>query len=278
VVKEIVLLILILLSTPPVPAVRAEALTLLSIVFEGNRAVGSNILQSKLRHSRPGTSYEPEILRFELMAIERYYEDEGFLRAAIGPPVVDVSEAPGLGKAVTVHIPISEGPRYTLGSLEIRNASALSPETLQQMCPVRSGQPYGRRKIQAWMDKIMSAYHELGYLRAETKLQEDIDEMAQSVRCVLDCSEGAVYRVRRVTITNLEGREAQEFRRRLLVGEGLVYNPEMLVMSLQLLNSMRIYGPMSEENVKVTIDDNSGSVDLEFSPVRLPRAGQSLED
>jgi outer membrane protein assembly factor BamA len=275
-VKETVLLIL--LSILPVQAIRAESLTLLSIVFEGNRAVGSNILQSKLRRSRPGTAYEPEILRFELMAIERFYEDEGFLRAAIGPPVVDVSETPGIGRAVSVRIPISEGPRYTLRSVEIRNASALSPETLQQMCPVRSGQPYGRRKVQAWMDKILSAYHELGYLRAETKLQEEIDDMTQSVRCVLDCSEGAVYRVRRVTITNLEGREAQEFRRRLLVGEGLVYNPEMLVMSLQLLNSMGIYGPMTEESVKVTIDDNSRSVDIEFSPVRQPRAGQSLED
>jgi hypothetical protein len=30
--------------------------------------------------------------------------------------------------------------------------------------------------------------------------------------------------------------------------------------------------------VKVTIDDNSRSVDIEFSPVRQPRAGQSLED
>jgi len=275
-VKKIVLPIL--LSVLPAQAIQAQSTTILSIVFEGNKAIGSNILQSRLRHSRPGMVYEPEILRFELLAIERFYEDEGFLRTAIGPPVVDVSEAPGTGKAVSVRIPISEGPRYTLNRLEIRNASALSPQTLRQMCPIRNGQPYGRRKVRAWVDKIMSAYHELGYLRAETKLREDIDDITQSVHCVLDCSEGAVYRVRKVTITNLGGREAQEFRRRLLVGEGLVYNPEMLVMSLQLLNSLGIYRPMSEENVKVTIDDDARSVDLIFSPLPLLKPGQSLDD
>lgn len=274
--REIVLFILSILS--PNQTIPAKPVTLLSIVFEGNRVVGSDILQSRLRHSRPGAAYEPEILRYELGAIERLYEDGGFLRAAVGRPSVDISELPGKGKTASVRIPIFEGPRYALGRLDVRNAKALSPVTLQQMCPIRSGQPYGRRKIQAWADKIMSAYHELGYMRAETRLQEDVDDLKQSVGCVLECSEGAIYNVRRITIANLEGPDAQEFRRRLLVGEGMVYNPEMLVLSLQLLNSMGIYRPMSEENVKVTIDDDTRSVNLEFNPVPLRKPGQSPQD
>jgi len=240
--------------------------------------VDSGTLQSRLRHSRPGAAYEPEILRYELRAIERFYEDEGFLRVAIGRPSVDISEIPGKGKCAAVRIPIFEGPRYMLGKLEVRNARVLSPTSLQQMCPLRSGQPYGRRRIQAWSDKIMSAYHELGYMRAETRLQEDIDDLRQSVDCVLECFEGAVYNVRRITIAGLDGPAAQEFRRRLLIGEGMAYNPEMLLLSLQLLNSMGVYRPMSEENVKVTIDDDARLVDLEFNPVPLRKPGQSPQD
>ena len=259
-------------------ALAAEPATILSVAFEGNRVVDSGILQSRLRHSRPGDTYEPEVLRYELRAIERLYEDEGFLRAAVGSPSVDMSEIPGDGKAASVRIPIFEGPRYTLARIEVRNARALSRATLQQMCPISNGQPYGRRKIQAWVDKIMSAYHELGYMRADIRLQENIDDVKQSVGCVLECAEGAVYSVRRIAITSLESPDAQEFRRRLLVGEGMVYNPEMLILSLQLLNSMGIYRPMSEENVKVTIDDVARSVDLEFNPVPLRKPGQSLQD
>jgi outer membrane protein assembly factor BamA len=258
-------------------ALAAEPATILSVAFEGNRVVDSGILKSRLRHSRPGAAYEPEILRYELRAIERFYEDEGFLRAAVGSPSIDTTEGRG-GKAASIRIPIFEGPRYALARLEVRNATALSSATLQQMCPLSSGQPYGRRKIQAWVDRIMSAYHELGYMRAEIRLHEDIDDVKQSVGCVLDCSEGAIYSVHRIAITNLEGPEAQEFRRRLLVGEGMVYNPEMLAMSLQLLNSMGIYRPMSEDNVRVTIDDAARSVDLEFNPVPLRKQGQSLQD
>lgn len=253
-------------------------MTLISIVFEGNKLVDRNVLQSRLRHSRPGAAYEPEMLRYELRAIETFYEDEGFLRATIGQPSVSVSEIPGKGRAAAVTIPIFEGPRYMLGRLEVRNAKALSPTTLQQMCPLRSGQPYGRRKIQAWADKIMSAYHELGYLRAEVRLQEDVDDLQRTVGCALECSEGAVYNIRSIRIVGLEGADAQQFARRLLVGEGMLYNPEMLVLSLQLLNSMAIYRPMSEENVRVTIDDGAKSVDLEFSPVPLRKPGQSPQD
>ncbi len=238
----------------------------------------SGMLKSRLRHSRPGAPYEPEILKYELRAVERLYEDEGFLRAAVGSPSVDISETPGGGKVASVRIPISEGPRYTLASLELRNARALSPATLRQMCPVGSGQPYGRRKIQAWVDRIVSAYHELGYMRVEVKLREDIDDRQQSVACIVECSEGAVYNVRRITIMNLEGQDAQEFRRRLLVGEGMVYNPEMLVMSIQLLNSMGIYRPISEEDVKIAVDDAARSVDLEFRPVPQRKPGPSLQE
>lgn len=274
--KGIVTLILSILF--PTQAVAAEPATILSVVFEGNRLVDSDLLQSRMRHSRPGAAYQPVILKNELRAIERFYEDDGFLRVAVGSPSVDITEGRGGGKAASIRIPISEGPRYTLAMLEVRNATALSPATLQQMCPVRSGQTYGRRKIQAWVDRIMSAYHELGYMRAEIRLQEDIDDVKQRVGCVIECSEGAVYKVHRIAIANLEGTDAQEFRRRLLVGEGMVYNPEMLAMSLQLLNSMAIYRPMSEENVGITIDDAARSVDLEFSPVPLRKPGRNLQD
>jgi len=56
-------------------AIPTETVTLRSIAFEGNKVLDSGILQSRLRHSRPGAVYEPEILRYELRAIERLYED-----------------------------------------------------------------------------------------------------------------------------------------------------------------------------------------------------------
>jgi outer membrane protein assembly factor BamA len=276
VARGCVLFILSIIIT--IPAITAEPVILYSIAFEGNTAMDSETLKSRLRHSRPGAPYEPEVLKYELRTIQRLYEDEGFLRAAVGTPSVDITGMPGGSKAASVRISISEGPRYTLASLDVRNARALSPATLRQMCPVGSGQPYGRSKIQAWVDRIMSAYHELGYMRAEVRLQEGIDDRQQTVGCVVECSEGAIYNIRRITITSLEGTDALEFRRRLLVGEGMVYNPEMLGMSIQLLNSMGIYRPMSEEDVRIAIDDAAKSVDLEFKPVPQRRTRQSLQD
>ncbi len=251
---------------------------LLSIDFEGNRQVDSTRLRSLLRFLHEGTTYRPEAMQSELQSIESFYQDEGFLRAAVGTPLVEFPEMPGKGRVAVVRVRVFEGPRYALANLQIRNVTALSPGTLLQMSPVRIGGPYSRRKLSEWTQKVMEAYHALGYLRADVRLQESVDDLKYEVHCVLECSEGPVYRVQQIDVVGLDAAARGDFMRRILVGVDMPYNPEMLTLSLQLLNSMGIYRPMGLGSVKVTIDDDARTVRLEFHPIPLRRQGTSLED
>ncbi len=255
-----------------------QPVPLLSIAFEGNRSISSTRLRSLLRFLHEGSAYKPEVVQIELQSIERFYKDEGFLRAALGRPLVEYPELPGKGKVAAVRIPVFEGPRYTLANLQIRNVTAVSPETLLQMSPVKVGNPYSRRKLSEWTQKVKEAYHALGYLRADVRLHELVDDLKYVVDCTLECSEGAVYRVQQIDVVGLDASAKSDFMRRILVGIDMPYNPEMLTLSLQLLNSMGIYRPMGLGSVKVTIDDDSRTVRLEFHPIPLRRQGTSLED
>jgi len=259
----------LLLLTFAATASAAQPVPLVSIVFEGNSAVDAAQLRSRLRFQREGTVYQPEMLQLELRSLERFYQDEGYLRAALKSPSVDIRDVPGVGRGAVVSVPVFEGPRYTLASLEIRNARELSRVTLLEMSPVGIGQPYSRQRLDEWTGKVMEAYHTLGYLRATARLHESIDEAKHAVDCVLECIEGDVYRIRHIGVAGLDGAGTREFMKRILFGIDMPYNPEMLMLSLHLLNSMGIYKPMSEQSVKVTVDDETKSVRLEFHPVLL---------
>ncbi|NWG12028.1 MAG: hypothetical protein HXY20_00660 [Acidobacteria bacterium] len=260
------------------PAPQPQSVPLLSMTFEGNREVDSARLRALLRSLHEGAVFQPEVLNLELRSIERFYHDEGFLRATVGKPSVEFLELQGRGKGAAVLIPVFEGPRYTLASLQTRNIKALSPETFLQMSPLKAGDPYSRRKLSEWTDKVMEAYHALGHLRADLQLHESVDELRHAVECVLECSEGPVYRVGRIDVAGLDEAAARDFRQRILLTVDTPYNPEMLVLSLQLLNSMRLYRHMSLESVKIDIDDEAGTVRLEFRPVPLARRGTSFDD
>jgi len=274
-----VLIILAAFFCQTVDPPAAESVTILSIDFDGNKGLDSSRLRSRMRQARQGARYHPEILKLELQDLERFCREEGFLRAAVDRPSLEFSEVAGRGKMVAVRVPIAEGPRYALGKLEVRNVHALSVDTLLQMSPLQRGMPYSRGRLSAWIGKVTEAYYSLGHLRVQATLREAVDDARHVVDCTLDCIEGDVYRVRAIRVVGLDSGEAtQDFLRRLLVGTDMPYNPEMLAVSLHLLNQMGRYQPMTEEQVRVTIDEVTRSVDLEFHPVMLRKLGTSLRD
>ncbi len=235
-----------------------------SLTFEGNSSVDEATLRRVFRHVRVGSAYSSESLRFDSGRLEEHYRDQGYLRVSIGEFSVEQRPEADGSIGVVIRVPISEGPRYVLKSLEVRNAESLSPESLLQMAPLRTGQPYSWRRLEEWREKIVESYMSMGYIRFRGELTQEIDDDRHNVAAVLDCVEGGVYRVRRISIIGDESVDATEFRKKILVGEGGVYNPEMLTLTLQLLNELGIYKPMTGSDVELKIDDTTRAVDVVF--------------
>ncbi len=253
----------------------AQAVPILSIAFEGNSALDDSRLKAQLRTSRDGGWYHPEGLKAELQSLEAYYQDEGFLHAKVGNPTVEFRPIPGKGQGAVIRVPISEGPRYVLGDLTIQNSQAFKPATLLRFCPLRTGQPYSRSKIAQWQEKVEDAYHTMGHIRVETRVHEEIREFKKIVDCRLECKEGLAYRVGKISVVGDESINRLEFKKLLLLGEGGLYNPEMLGLSLHFLNNMRAYRPLSQSDVEVRIDDATATVDIVFHVTPLKKGTSS---
>jgi outer membrane protein assembly factor BamA len=109
----------------------------------------------------------------------------------------------------------------------------------------------------------------MGYVRAETSIKEDIHDFRRVVDCTLECKEGSLYKVGSINITGDDSINPLEFRKRLLLGRGSSYNPEMLSLSLQFINNLRLYRPLTESDITIHIDDATSTVDLTFRVISL---------
>jgi outer membrane protein insertion porin family len=234
-----------------------------SIIFEGNKSIGQLQLRKQLRRTVQGGLYTSENLQADLTRLEEAYQDEGFLRVKIGPPDVQI-RAFEAGKGVAIRIPIEEGARFTSGKVFVKNAKVLEPDALIQMYPLKKGQPYSRTQIARWQGKITEAYSSLGHIRVRCDAQESLNAVEKTVDCTLDCSEGAAYRVGKITLAGDKSIDRSKFVRRLLLSEGGIFNPENLALSVQFLNQAGLYKPISNSDIDLEIDEKRGTVDLTF--------------
>lgn len=260
-----------LFASPAVSQAASQAVSIVSLSFEGNDGIPESQLKAQVRVSREGGFYREDLLRRDLENLKRFYRNEGFLDVVFSPPDVEIRRFGEHGAAAAIRVKIVEGPRYSLGKIELEGVSRLDRATIMQMAPLRPGQPFGRKKIENWLALIRDSYHTMGYIRFDASIDERIDRPHRRVDCTITCREGNEYKVGRILIEGDDSVDPQQFKKRLLLGEDSPYNPEMLPTTLFYLNSMRIYRPIMESDVEVLIDDEKNTVDLVFHVTRLKK-------
>ena len=101
-----------------------------AVQFLGNTAFADERLRRVLKRSRPrgllslvagGGTYNEEAFADDASLIEEFYRDEGYIQAKVGRETVRVLDDSTDGKTrwVQLRIPISEGPRFTVGSVKV---------------------------------------------------------------------------------------------------------------------------------------------------------------
>jgi VWFA-related protein len=240
----------------------AQSVQVYSVTFEGNASIDAARLKSRLRLAREGGLYQPEGASYDALNLTKFYQEEGYLTAKAGPPQVTFQDVPGKGKSALIRIPIVEGALFTLGDLTVRNTELFDSATLTQMSPVRKGQPFSRRRLQEWQEKIRDGYNEMGYIRFQAELIEKVSEQKHTVDCVLECSEGGPFTTGKIEVEGISAAEQAAFKKKLLLHEGGLYNPEMIGTSVYYINQMGSYRPISGSDIELKINDASRTVDV----------------
>ncbi|MCK7471776.1 MAG: hypothetical protein MZU95_14110 [Desulfomicrobium escambiense] len=104
--------------------------------------------------------------------IEQYYADNGYMQAKVGRPKIDIREDDG----IYITIPVSEGPLFTMGTIDVAGDLILPREDLLDAIELESGETMSKSRIQQAIERIRDIYMDMGYAYVQIKPESTEEE------------------------------------------------------------------------------------------------------
>jgi outer membrane protein insertion porin family len=201
-------------------------------------------------------AYKQEKFEEDADQIEAYYRDRGYLQARVGTPDVRTIRDASDGKTrwVELRIPVTEGPRYRVGTFTIADNTVVKSEALAPFFTLKTGEYYAESAIRKGFEKAREAYGSIGHYEftayPEFKFLDAVNEPGHTglpaVNVTLHMQEGEQYFINRITFVGNTLTRDKVIRRELRVVEGGVFNTEALKFSVRRLNQLGYFKPIGE--------------------------------
>jgi outer membrane protein insertion porin family len=183
-----------------------------------------------------------EILRQDAERIANFYQNQGFIEAKVGEPMVEQKE-----DALFVTFPIEEGPRYKVGTVDIAGDLIKNKDELLAVLKIREEEYLNRQVLRDDITRLTDLYSEQGYAFAEVNTKVNKSQAGQRMDVMLQVSKGAMAYINRVEVKGNTRTRDNVIRRDLKVEEGGRFNSKAIRTSTQKLNRLGFF-----EEVTVT--------------------------
>jgi outer membrane protein insertion porin family len=239
------------------------------VEFVGNKAISDDTLARELKENKAqglltlvggkGVFREDKFAE-DAQRIIDFYRDRGYVMAQVGQPDLKQLDdsADGRTRWVQMRVPITEGHKYTVGTISFEGNSIVKSETLAQIFKLKSGDLYSQKAVRKGLDDARDLYGSGGYFEftGYPDLQpHDAKELGKDGNPIVDVTirldEGKQYFVNRITFAgNTHTRDAVA-RRELALVEAGVFNTQALKMSVRRLNQLGYFKPLEADAVSV---------------------------
>src|SRR5689334_8499306 len=257
--------------------------------FVGNKAISDATLKKQLKDNTERGSftdfihfptwfmsmigdhgtYQEQKFDEDAEKVVAFYRDHGYLRANVGGPELKVSddEADKKTRWVELKIPVSEGPRYKVGTFDVAGNTIVKSDYLKPLFKVAPGEFYGEKGIRKGLEKAREIYGSLGYMDftgfPDYKFHDDpnpnVPDAPEALKpptptdgkgkegesplvdVTMRMQEGEQFYVNRITFVGNTTTRDNVIRRELLAGrlvENSIFNTEALKYSVKRLNQL----------------------------------------
>jgi len=248
------------------------------IRFEGNRYFSEYELKSAMETSEKGFfsfitgsgAYSPEVLRQDRARLEGFYQNRGFLKAAVEEPRVNVDR---VARRVEVVIPLREGPQYIIANLSVTGDDVFGAEQLRRALGVQEGEVFSRQKLSEGILRITDLYAEKGYAAADVVPTTNVDDVNRQVDVGLSVNRGNKQYIGQILISGNTKTRDKVVRREMRLHEGEVFDSSKLKLSRQMLNRLGYF-----ESVTIGTEKHTGEdlVDLKVDVKERPTGAVSF--
>jgi len=138
-------------------------------------------------------------------AIRPVYQEDGYLRAKIGPAEVRLSGNPNqkLPEEIPVFVPCEPGALYHWKGAEWSGNQAISTITLTTTLGLKPGDVADGMGIEAGWDRVREEYGERGYLEAKLTPTATYDDQTHTVSYAVTITEEQAFHFNQMTITGM---------------------------------------------------------------------------
>ena len=162
-------------------------------------------------------------------AIRPVYQEDGYLRAKIGPAEVRLSGNPNqkLPGQIPVYVPCEPGPVYHWSGAEWSGNQALSTITLTNTLGMKPGDLANGMGIEAGWDRIREEYGQRGYLEVKLTPTAAYDDQAHTVSYTVSINEGPALHFNQMIITGMSLAGERMIRDAWTVKQGEVFDKKV---------------------------------------------------
>jgi outer membrane protein insertion porin family len=229
-----------------------------NIRFEGNNAFKDADLRKEMDTKEKGWfsfftksgRINDLVLDEDIDKVKDFYQSRGYWRARVGSPKRVPTKK---GDAVDLVIPVQEGPRYLVNSINFPDIKIFKREELMPALSLIAGMPYSSKKVRDDIRMIRSYYGSRGY--ADVAIISDVREAEGSrVNIFYRITPGGRKKVGRVNIEGNTKSQDRVIRREVPMRPGENFNSVDLDTTRRRLQNLNYF-----ETVQVTSANSSRS-------------------
>jgi len=231
------------LEIEPGPVYRLEELR-----FTGNLEVPTSELAQRMT-TAPRRALAPrsgrlvdEVLAADLTNLRSTYALLGFGKAKVGP-----AEIVERGESLTLTVPIVEGPRRLVESVELLGVERLERERLLRLLPLSPGGPYHRIHVDRAVEIVRGQYAMEGFAQVYISSEVAWDEAEERARVAISVLEGPQSRVGRVVVRGQRRTPARVIERYVDLPPGSPASPDRLLAVERDLYRLGIFSRVKVE-------------------------------
>ena len=257
---------------------------LMNVQFDGNSVVSDKTLVKQMKNNKPHNwlsfitgSGEYKETKFEEDAerVRDYYQNHGYVRANVGAQQIERIRDTDNGKIreVRLKIPVDEGEKYKVGTVEITGNKAIKTEFLKSVFDVKPGDIYNKKKFVKGYEKAKEGYGVFGYMEfvmtpemsfpgrdPETDKPIGPGPVPPVVNVTLHMNEGKQYFVNHITLVGNTTTHDIVVRRDIRLYEGGIFNTEALKESIRRINQLGYFKPIEQNKPDtVQVDKTPGT-------------------
>jgi outer membrane protein insertion porin family len=197
-------------------------------------------------------------------AIKPIYLQQGFLRAKLGPPEVQLTGDPNqkLPSQIPVYVPVAPGEIYRWNEIHWTGNTLVSEFTLKGLLGVKRGDIADGMQIEAAWDRAREEYAHRGYLETKLDPAPAYDDQAHTVSYSVNIQEGPQYRFGKMILTGISPAAERKLYAAWPFAAGDVFDKtkyEELLAKLQK-HQEQVFGelPVHYENVGHWLQTDAG--------------------